>query len=66
MYVSGTGSLDLLCTRHDRPSKIPDTPSNPLPNPDRRGNASFVDGHAEYVSRTYAHYYGHVWPSADH
>ena len=63
-YVSGTGSLDLLCTRHDRPSIQPDSPSNPLPNPDRKGNAAFVDGHAEYVTRQYAHYYGHVWPLA--
>ncbi len=57
-YISGTGSLDLLCIRHDRKPSQPDTAVDrkvQCPNPDMRGNVSFVDGHAEYVTRSYAH-----------
>ncbi len=52
---------DLLAIRHDRPG-IPDksgsTPT--IVNADRRGNASYVDGHAEYVTRLDAHFHRHL------
>jgi prepilin-type N-terminal cleavage/methylation domain-containing protein/prepilin-type processing-associated H-X9-DG protein len=53
---------DLLSIIHDRTPKLPDTSSNPLSNPDRRGNVNFADGHAEWVPRSYAHYVGHLDP----
>jgi len=62
-YVSGSGSLDLLETRHDRRKSIPDSGYNPLPNPDLRGNVVFVDAHAEFVPRRYAHAEIHVIPT---
>jgi prepilin-type N-terminal cleavage/methylation domain-containing protein/prepilin-type processing-associated H-X9-DG protein len=55
---------DLLEIVHDRARILPDaaTPADPMPNPDRRGNVAFVDGHAEYVTRAFAHNYAHVIP----
>jgi prepilin-type N-terminal cleavage/methylation domain-containing protein/prepilin-type processing-associated H-X9-DG protein len=55
---------DLLSIIHDRSIKNPqqDTGNSPLPNPDRRGNVNFADGHAEYVARSYAHYIGRLDP----
>ncbi len=48
---------NLLATRHDRtPPTSKDDNSVPWPpNPHLRGNAAFVDGHAEYVPRSYVH-----------
>jgi prepilin-type N-terminal cleavage/methylation domain-containing protein/prepilin-type processing-associated H-X9-DG protein len=62
--VTTPGSNDLLEIIHDRARILPDgaTPANPMPNPDRRGNVAFVDGHAEYVTRAFAHNYAHVIP----
>ena len=34
----------------------------PIPNKDRRGNAAFLDGHADYVPRSMAHDEKHVIP----
>jgi prepilin-type N-terminal cleavage/methylation domain-containing protein/prepilin-type processing-associated H-X9-DG protein len=63
VLVAGTGSLDLLETRHDRRKPIADTPDKTvLPNSDLRGNVVFVDGHAEFVPRRYAHAEIHVMP----
>jgi len=60
-WIIGT---DYLSIRHDAHTKYPDVPtaSQPLPNPQARGNAAFVDGHAEYVTRSYAHSQPHAWP----
>ncbi|HZL35357.1 MAG TPA: prepilin-type N-terminal cleavage/methylation domain-containing protein [Tepidisphaeraceae bacterium] len=49
---------DWLAIRHDRHRVVPDVvgpAGSPIPNPDRRGNAAFADGHAEFISRRYAH-----------
>ncbi|MDB5357502.1 MAG: xcpT 2 [Phycisphaerales bacterium] len=49
---------DWLSIRHDHKRIEPDLvgpAGSPIPNPDRRGNAAFCDGHAEYVARNYAH-----------
>ena len=51
---------DMLAIRHDRRRVEPDPYGlDPLltrgPNNDRRGNAAFADGHAEYVPRSFAH-----------
>src|SRR5205085_1226642 len=56
---------DWLSIRHDRTRRLPDvvpTAGSPIPNPDRRGNAAFCDGHAEYVQRSYAHDPAHSDP----
>jgi prepilin-type N-terminal cleavage/methylation domain-containing protein/prepilin-type processing-associated H-X9-DG protein len=55
---------DLLCIRHDRKKAKPDAGwSFPkLPNADRRGNVNFIDGHAEFQTRTYVHDRGHIDP----
>jgi prepilin-type N-terminal cleavage/methylation domain-containing protein/prepilin-type processing-associated H-X9-DG protein len=50
------GGINLLAIRHDRQRKLPDDPSTGLTlNGDRRGNATFCDGHAEYVDRRSFH-----------
>jgi len=60
VWVIGT---DLLSIRHESHTKVPDTaPAGQLPNPQARGNAAFIDGHAECVSRNYAHTQQHSWP----
>lgn len=58
-WAGSAGELvNLLAIRHDPKSRHrPDNPpyAKPLPNPEGRGNAAFVDGHASYVSRKYLH-----------
>jgi prepilin-type processing-associated H-X9-DG protein len=54
-YVAGSGSLDLLSIVHDRRGAATDKGYKPLNNPDRKGNVTFVDGHAETVTRREAH-----------
>ena len=57
------GGIDVLAIRHDRTRKLPDTvtrPSGPTTadnvfNGDRKGNAVFLDGHADYVERAFVH-----------
>ena len=61
-YVNGSGDLDLLSIIHDLPGAKTDSGFNPLPNPEHRGNAAFIDGHAEYVTRKYAHNQNHLDP----
>ena len=56
---------NLLAIRHDHTRAKPDSGLDPLPNADRRGNVNFIDGHAEFVTRQYAHYQGHLKPLAD-
>ena len=57
---------DLLCVRHDREKAQPDTiapyTSATFPNPGLRGNVNFADGHAEFVTRLYAHDPRHLDP----
>jgi prepilin-type processing-associated H-X9-DG protein len=50
-----TPGSDYLCIRHDRKKKLPDDGANFQLNWDRRGNATYLDGHAEYISRREAH-----------
>jgi prepilin-type processing-associated H-X9-DG protein len=47
-------AIDLLAIRHDR-TKRPETEATWRINIDRRGNAAFVDGHGEYISRSELH-----------
>jgi prepilin-type N-terminal cleavage/methylation domain-containing protein/prepilin-type processing-associated H-X9-DG protein len=47
-------NIDLLAIRHDR-TKVPETEATWRTNIDRRGNAAFVDGHAEYIARRELH-----------
>ncbi|MDB5302345.1 MAG: prepilin-type N-terminal cleavage/methylation domain [Phycisphaerales bacterium] len=62
--------FDWLSIRHDRQRILPDVvggaAGSPIPNPDRRGNAVFLDGHAEFVPRSYAHDINHVDPLRDY
>jgi len=58
-YPAGERGIDLLSIRHDRQRKLPDVPNVAgwgwIPNPERRGNAAFADGHAEWITRNQAH-----------
>jgi prepilin-type N-terminal cleavage/methylation domain-containing protein/prepilin-type processing-associated H-X9-DG protein len=58
-YPVAEKGVDLLAIRHDRKRRTPDSPHlggwSWVPNPDRRGNAAFVDGHAESIPRDTAH-----------
>jgi prepilin-type N-terminal cleavage/methylation domain-containing protein/prepilin-type processing-associated H-X9-DG protein len=61
-------NVNFLALRHDLRRELPDSPSVPsmavLPNAERRGNAAFVDGHVEYITRRMAHdpqYYLPLW-----
>lgn len=56
-------SYNLLAIRHDRLKRQrDDAPGTFPPNPEHRGNVAFVDGHAEYVPRNYAHDPMHYLP----
>jgi prepilin-type N-terminal cleavage/methylation domain-containing protein/prepilin-type processing-associated H-X9-DG protein len=48
-------AIDLLSIRHDRKRRLPDNENTWQQNIDRRGNAAFVDGHAEYIDRRSMH-----------
>jgi prepilin-type processing-associated H-X9-DG protein len=58
------GGSDLLCIRHDGYKAKPDAgwSGRDIPNIERRGNVNFVDGHAEFVSRKFAHDRGRIDP----
>ncbi len=59
----GSG-INLLAVRHDRPKHLPDDPTTGISqNGDRRGNVGFVDGHAEFMSRSDLHTPFHYDPS---
>jgi prepilin-type N-terminal cleavage/methylation domain-containing protein/prepilin-type processing-associated H-X9-DG protein len=55
--------VGMLAIRHDSKRLQPDDPPPPMTkgkiedqqNRERKGNVGFVDGHADYVSRLYAH-----------
>jgi prepilin-type N-terminal cleavage/methylation domain-containing protein/prepilin-type processing-associated H-X9-DG protein len=67
-YRDATQNLagsDLLCIRHDAQKARPDvgwTFPN-IPSIERRGNVTFIDGHAEFQSRKFVHDRAHVDPS---
>ena len=46
---------NLLSTRHDRGPMTSDAVNIQIPNPEFRGNAVMVDGHGEFVRRSWAH-----------
>ena len=57
---------NLLALRHDwGKRKVADVPtaSDPVPNPDARGNVLFVDGHVDFVERRFCHAKEHVAPN---
>ena len=56
---------DMLAIRHDRMRTDPDPLGLPVigsANADRKGNAIFVDGHGEFVTRQYFHDMAHLHP----
>jgi prepilin-type N-terminal cleavage/methylation domain-containing protein/prepilin-type processing-associated H-X9-DG protein len=63
------GGGDMLAIRHDRERRLPDPnsldavrlPQNP--NNQRKGNAAFADGHAEYITRKELHRVDRILPS---
>ena len=63
------GNISMLGLRHDRANRkqYPDASSatTGITNPDGRANALFVDGHVDYVTRTYAHSKSHALPDPD-
>ena len=63
--------MGMLAIRHDSKRTLPDTPPGGSKGPqsitvnenvDRRGNAGFVDGHGDYISRRDAHSRKHYGP----
>lgn len=60
-YVA-SGNLDLLNIIHDMQGIKSESGYNPLPNPEHRGNVVFIDGHADFVTRRYAHNENHLDP----
>jgi prepilin-type processing-associated H-X9-DG protein len=70
-YLVGARALskDLLSINHDRRGvDYPDSlasNSSPLPNAARTGNVAFCDGHADSVTRSYAHNIMHIDPNWD-
>jgi general secretion pathway protein G len=60
-----SGGRDLLSVRHDSKRREPDPNTVAITgsaNQDRRGNVALCDGHAEYVSRLWAHSTVHTNP----
>ena len=57
-------ATDLLSVRHDLNKREPEGGPwyPPIPNAQHRGNAAFVDGHAEYIARAEAHTYRRLDP----
>ncbi|QOV91457.1 DUF1559 family PulG-like putative transporter [Humisphaera borealis] len=57
--ITGPGARDLLAIRHDQPvTGVADKRDQDFlthPHGGKRGNAAFVDGHAEFISRQVAH-----------
>jgi len=50
-----TPPSNYLAIRHDTKKALPDDASNWVKNLPRRGNVGFLDFHAEYVARSFAH-----------
>jgi prepilin-type processing-associated H-X9-DG protein len=59
---NGEDTQNKLAIRHDRSRAKPDNQANWPKNLDRRGNVAFLDGHADYVTRSYAHDSKHFDP----
>jgi len=60
-YATG----DLLSIRHQKRQQVgldQSSVTNPVPNRGLRGNAAFVDGHAEFATREFVHHIMHVQP----
>jgi len=53
--VTTEGGRNYLAIRHDSKKKNPDDATNWVKNLPRRGNVAFLDFHAEYVPRSFAH-----------
>jgi prepilin-type N-terminal cleavage/methylation domain-containing protein/prepilin-type processing-associated H-X9-DG protein len=63
-----TAVTNLLASRHDVHNITQSdtvSNSNPVPNGQCRGNVGFVDGHAAYVPRSYAHCKAHTLPDIE-
>jgi len=63
-----TKVIDRMAIRHDRISlDMPDPTGmlNYVPNSRGKGNVAFVDGHAEYVARNFAHTKAHALPQPE-
>ena len=61
--ITDTSDRDLLAIRHDSRKKVSDPRNQQIsthPNGKRRGNAGFLDGHAEFMSRMEAHDKSHI------
>lgn len=55
--------FDWMAIHHDKhKEKLGDGTVGGIPNAGRRGNAAFLDGHAAYVPRSYAHDFKHALP----
>jgi prepilin-type N-terminal cleavage/methylation domain-containing protein/prepilin-type processing-associated H-X9-DG protein len=61
LYDPAAPPPDKLSIRHDRQRFLPDDDANWARNVDRRGNVTFLDGHADYVPRSLAHDPAHVY-----
>jgi prepilin-type N-terminal cleavage/methylation domain-containing protein/prepilin-type processing-associated H-X9-DG protein len=60
---NNTANKDLISVRHEWHKALPDPINQNIslhPNKDKHGNAAFVDGHAEYVTRFFAHDAAHI------
>jgi prepilin-type N-terminal cleavage/methylation domain-containing protein len=65
--ISAATTLDFLSIRHERKKRGVDSFGTPVvirtsPNAEKRGNAGFLDGHGEYISRVEAHSADHLKP----
>jgi prepilin-type N-terminal cleavage/methylation domain-containing protein/prepilin-type processing-associated H-X9-DG protein len=71
--MNANNIIGMLAIRHDAKRVQPDNVPNPLAketidknvNKGRKGNVAFVDGHGDYVDRTFAHdraHYDPKWP----
>jgi prepilin-type N-terminal cleavage/methylation domain-containing protein/prepilin-type processing-associated H-X9-DG protein len=68
--VTKAEARDFLSIRHERKKAEVDVfgqsiPMNQTKNAEKRGNAAFCDGHAEYISRIEAHSAGRIVPTAN-
>jgi prepilin-type N-terminal cleavage/methylation domain-containing protein/prepilin-type processing-associated H-X9-DG protein len=70
--IDPTFGADMLSVRHDSKRRTPDQPGYdglaaqaPEANGQRKGNAAFADGHAEYISRYELHDVTRIRPDVD-
>jgi prepilin-type processing-associated H-X9-DG protein len=65
LYSANWGNTDLLAIRHNKGAMRtqPDQAyADGIPNGQGQGNVMFADGHAELVTREFAHSKGHAAP----